>query len=88
MKLLLKVALFGFTSGAALPSILGVTAEIPAEERRSGYEFLSRDTKAMQDDETANPGMLAVQRARPYGNAQKTPPENPAQAVTEMRAPA
>jgi L-cysteine S-thiosulfotransferase len=60
MKLLLKVALFGFTTGAALPSILAATAEIPAEERRSGYEFLSRDTKTMQDDETANPGMLAV----------------------------
>jgi sulfur-oxidizing protein SoxA len=60
MKLLLKVALFGFTSGAGLASILAATAEIPAEERRSGYEFLSRDTKAIQDDETANPGMLAV----------------------------
>jgi sulfur-oxidizing protein SoxA len=60
MKLLLKVALFGFTSGAGLASILAATAEIPGEERRSGYEFLSRDTKTMQDDEAANPGMLAV----------------------------
>ena len=34
--------------------------EIPMTERRSGYDFLSRETRAMQDDDTANPGMLAV----------------------------
>jgi L-cysteine S-thiosulfotransferase len=34
--------------------------EIPQAERRSGYEFMSRETRAMQDDDTANPGMLAV----------------------------
>ena len=37
-----------------------VHAEIPLNERRSGYADLGRDTKAMQDDDTANPGMLAV----------------------------
>ena len=35
-------------------------AEIPLAERRSGYEFMSRETRAMQDDDTANPGMLWV----------------------------
>jgi sulfur-oxidizing protein SoxA len=35
-------------------------AEIPLAERRSGYDFMSRDTKAMQDEDTANPGMLWV----------------------------
>jgi L-cysteine S-thiosulfotransferase len=35
-------------------------AEIPLGERRSGYEFMSRETRAMQDDDTANPGMLWV----------------------------
>src|SRR5262245_29953905 len=35
-------------------------AEIPLAERRSGYELMSRETRAMQDDDTANPGMLAV----------------------------
>ena len=35
-------------------------AEIPLDERRSGYADMSRDTKAMQDDDTANPGMLSV----------------------------
>jgi sulfur-oxidizing protein SoxA len=36
------------------------SAEIPFAERRSSYEMMTRETKAMQDDDTANPGMLAV----------------------------
>jgi L-cysteine S-thiosulfotransferase len=35
-------------------------AEIPLNERKSGSEFMSADTRAMQNDDTANPGMLAV----------------------------
>jgi sulfur-oxidizing protein SoxA len=35
-------------------------AEIPANERRSAYDDMSRDNKAMQDDDTSNPGMLWV----------------------------
>src|SRR5262245_3987377 len=35
-----------------------VAGEIPRAERRSGYEFMSRETRAMQDDDTANPAML------------------------------
>jgi L-cysteine S-thiosulfotransferase len=34
--------------------------EIPQAERRSGYDFMSPETRAMQDDDTANPGMLGV----------------------------
>jgi L-cysteine S-thiosulfotransferase len=34
--------------------------EIPQGERRSGYSFMAPDTQAMQDDDTANPGMLWV----------------------------
>jgi sulfur-oxidizing protein SoxA len=34
--------------------------EIPLPERRSGYDFMSRETRAMQDDDTANPGALWV----------------------------
>lgn len=30
------------------------------DERRSGYEFMSRGTRAMQDDEATNPGMFWV----------------------------
>jgi sulfur-oxidizing protein SoxA len=42
--------------GITLPAI----AEIPLAERKSGYDFMSRETRAMQDDDTANAGMLWV----------------------------
>jgi sulfur-oxidizing protein SoxA len=45
---------------AIAASALAVRAQIPASERRSGYADLSPDTKAMQDDDTQNPGMLSV----------------------------
>ncbi len=35
-------------------------AEIPLAERRSGYEFMGRETRAMQDDDDANPATLWV----------------------------
>ncbi len=35
-------------------------AEIPDAERRSGYEFMARETRAMQDDDAGNPGVLWV----------------------------
>jgi sulfur-oxidizing protein SoxA len=34
--------------------------EIPQAERRSGYDFMGRETRLMQDDDTTNPGMLWV----------------------------
>jgi sulfur-oxidizing protein SoxA len=34
--------------------------EIPPTERRSGYSFMTPDTQAIQNDDTANPGMLWV----------------------------
>jgi sulfur-oxidizing protein SoxA len=34
--------------------------EIPPGERRSGFTFMTPETQAMQDDDTANPGMLFV----------------------------
>jgi len=42
---------------ASLPAL---AAEIPANERRSDYELMGPQTRAMQDDDTANPGMLWV----------------------------
>jgi sulfur-oxidizing protein SoxA len=47
-----------FVAGLAIPRLLAT--EIPQAERRSGYTFMSPDTKAIQDDDTANPGMLWV----------------------------
>jgi len=44
---------------AAFASLLSAN-EIPQGERRSGYSFMSPDTKAMQNDDTTNPGMLWV----------------------------
>src|SRR5262245_7815993 len=37
-----------------------LAADIPLAERKSGYDFMGRETRAMQDDDTANPGMLWV----------------------------
>jgi L-cysteine S-thiosulfotransferase len=54
-----------FTTVSAL-LFCGVTflpsfaAGIAPQDRRSGYADMSRESKAMQDDDTANPGMLAV----------------------------
>lgn len=50
-------------AGAALVLCLAqsaVSAEIAPQDRRSAYTDMSRETKAMQDDDTANPGMLVV----------------------------
>ena len=44
----------------AVVAFLLLTAEIPLAERRSGYEFMSRETRAMQDDETTNPALFTV----------------------------
>jgi sulfur-oxidizing protein SoxA len=46
-------------AAVAAASALSAT-EIPQAERRSGYSFMSPETRAMQDDDTANPGMLWV----------------------------
>lgn len=48
------IALLTAAASAALAT------EIPLSERRSGTSFMSADTRAMQDEDTANPGMLFV----------------------------
>jgi L-cysteine S-thiosulfotransferase len=52
-------------AGAALLVVAGIVvpllaSEIPQAERRSGHSFMAPDTQAMQNDDTANPGMLSV----------------------------
>ncbi len=54
MRLVGGIAILVAIAGAAL------AAEIPQAERRSGYTFMTSDTRAMQDEDTANPGMLWV----------------------------
>ena len=51
----IAVAALLIAAASSLPA-----AEIPQAERRSGYSFMAPDTKTMQDDDTANPGMLWV----------------------------
>jgi sulfur-oxidizing protein SoxA len=45
---------------AALYVCAADAAEIPLTERQSSYELLKPETKAMQDEDTSNPGMLSV----------------------------
>ena len=51
-------------SAIAIAAFLGATvalaADIPLAQRRSTYDQMSPETKAMQDEDTANPGMLWV----------------------------
>ena len=53
MKVLVLAATAAIATAAA-------AAEIAPEDRRSGYDFAGAETRAMQDDDTANPGMLGV----------------------------
>jgi sulfur-oxidizing protein SoxA len=38
----------------------GAPTPVPPAERRSGFDFLGPETRAMQEDDTLNPGMLWV----------------------------
>jgi sulfur-oxidizing protein SoxA len=50
-----------FITCALLSSIASaIAAEIPLSERKSGYDMMGRESRAMQDDDLANPGMLWV----------------------------
>ncbi|MGP0093962.1 MAG: sulfur oxidation c-type cytochrome SoxA [Xanthobacteraceae bacterium] len=46
--------------GLAMVTVSVLAAEIAPDERRSGYAEMGPQTRAMQDDDTANPGMLWV----------------------------
>jgi len=54
-----KLIALGFSALVAAGAI-AMAADIPLDQRRSSYEDMSRDNKAMQDDDTANPAMLFV----------------------------
>jgi sulfur-oxidizing protein SoxA len=55
--------------GLAALTLLAAHAEIPQDQRRSSYEDMSRDTKAMQDDDLTNPAMLSVLDGEAMWNA-------------------
>jgi sulfur-oxidizing protein SoxA len=48
------------TVAALVLAASAFAGEIPQGERRSGYDLMSRETRAMQDDDTVNPGTLWV----------------------------
>ena len=79
-----RLAVAALLVAAALAAVRR-RAEIPLDERRSGYEFMSRDTRAMQDDDTANPGMLCGARRRgavePQGRRRRARPAPTATAM-------
>src|SRR5258706_6285350 len=41
-------------------AVAAAAADIPFWERKSGYDFMARETRAMQDDDSANPATLWV----------------------------
>jgi sulfur-oxidizing protein SoxA len=41
-------------------AVTAQTGEIPTDQRRSDYQLMSPELQRMQDDDTANPGMLSV----------------------------
>jgi len=52
-----------FVRAIAVAALLAsplLAGEIPQDQRRSGTTFMGPDTRAMQDDDTANPGILFV----------------------------
>ncbi|MBO0755118.1 MAG: sulfur oxidation c-type cytochrome SoxA [Bradyrhizobiaceae bacterium] len=68
----------------------GASGEIAQADRRSDYDFMSRDTQAMQDDDSSNPGMLWVQEgealwSRKEGSAQRSCMDCHGDARTSMK---
>jgi sulfur-oxidizing protein SoxA len=63
-----------------------VGLDIPLAERRSGYEQMNPETRAMQDDDAANPGMLWVVEGEAIWN-RKPATGAPACAGCHGRAP-
>lgn len=67
-----------------------LAGEIPSDARRSGYSFMGPDTRAMQDDDTSNPGMLFVLDGealwgRKMGDAGKACTDCHGDATTSMK---
>ncbi|QCK87433.1 sulfur oxidation c-type cytochrome SoxA [Phreatobacter aquaticus] len=69
MRAILAALLIGWASVAS-------AGEIPLDQRLSGFDQMQPETQAMQRDDTANPGMLAVRQGeglwrRPAGTSGK-----------------
>jgi sulfur-oxidizing protein SoxA len=60
MRAARTIAVAALLTAAGMAASPLAAVEIPQDQRRSGYSFMTPDTQAMQDDDTANPGMLWV----------------------------
>ena len=69
MLLVVFVASFALAQGAA-------------DKRRSGYQDMGEALQKMQDDDTANPGMLFVQLGEQLWASRPAPPTSPAPTAT------
>jgi sulfur-oxidizing protein SoxA len=78
-------------AGLALAAPGAVPAgEIPAAERRSGFDFMAPETRAMQADDLSNPGMLWVLEGgelwrEPAGTTRRACADCHGEAATSMR---
>ncbi|XUJ33031.1 hypothetical protein ACQ5SK_33440 [Bradyrhizobium japonicum] len=71
---------------AAAPALLA--GEIPPDARRSGYSFMGPDTRAMQDDDASNPGMLFVLDGGALWARRPAAPTRPVRTAMAMQRPA
>jgi sulfur-oxidizing protein SoxA len=60
MRISHAIAIAALLIAAGIAALPVAATEIPQDQRRSGYSFMTPDTQAMQGDDTANPGMLWV----------------------------
>lgn len=74
--------------GLTLAAVTAAAAEIAQEARRSGYDVASPEIRAMQDDETANPGMLWVSQGETLWARKAGAAGNPVRIVMAMPRPA
>jgi L-cysteine S-thiosulfotransferase len=74
-----------------MPMLAGdARAQVPRQEKRSGFEFMSPQTQAMQTDPTSNPGMLWMidgerQWQQPQGRINKSCADCHGDAAKSMR---
>ncbi len=72
MKPGLRAALRVVVAGAVAAWGASGAADAPADARRSGFDFMSPQTRAMQEDDTLNPAMLWVRDgAALWGRAER-----------------
>jgi sulfur-oxidizing protein SoxA len=58
---------------ALVPAVCALFGAIPLAERRSGYESMQPETRAMQDDDAGNPAMLWVTEGQALWSARPAP---------------